>query len=142
MKEMLKKILKAGFPVPGVLRPVIRGLYKLGVVTCEGLVFLRKFFFVEPVLRSIATVGKGLRADRLPYIRGKGRLIIGDNVQLSGRSCFYFMYSDKNEECLAQRTQSHTERAQRCAEKEWLWLAVLCEALCDLCASLCQINSV
>ena len=97
MKEMIKKMLRLGLPVPGFIRPVIRGLYRLGVVVCEGLVFLRKLFFVEPVLRSIATVGKGLRADRLPYIRGNGKLIIGDNVRLSGESGFFFMTTEGEE---------------------------------------------
>jgi acetyltransferase-like isoleucine patch superfamily enzyme len=61
-------------------------------LTTESLIFLRKVFWVEPVLRSVCTeVGHGLRADRLPYMRGKGELKIGNNVNLSGRSSFTFM---------------------------------------------------
>ena len=91
MKDMIKKMLSAGLPVPRFIRPLIRGLYRLGILVCEGLVFLRKLFFVEPVLRSIATVGKNLRIERLPYIRGKGRLVIGDNVYISGQVGITFM---------------------------------------------------
>lgn len=92
LKKMFKSLLYSGFPIPRIIKPVIRGLYKTGVVTVEALIFLCKVIWVEPVLRSVAEhVGKRLRADNLPYIRGNGRLLIGDNVNLSGRSCFYFM---------------------------------------------------
>jgi acetyltransferase-like isoleucine patch superfamily enzyme len=92
MKKLIKRVLRAGMPVPGVMKPVIRGLYQAGVVVVEGSAFIRKFFWIEPVLRSVCqSVGKGLRAECLPYMRGKGRLMLGENVYLSGRSCFYFM---------------------------------------------------
>lgn len=91
-RSIAKRILGAGLPVPGFIRPVVRALYKSGVAIKEGSVFVRKFFFVEPVIRSICCkVGCGLRADRLPYVRGKGSLSVGDRANLSGRSCFYFM---------------------------------------------------
>ena len=91
-KAAAKRILRSGLPVPLVIRPVIHLLYRLGVFVVEVFLFLRKFLWAEPVLRSICeNVGKGLRAERLPYIRGRGRLSIGDRVNLSGRSSFYFM---------------------------------------------------
>ena len=90
-REVAKRILKAGLPMPFFLRPVVRGLYRGGVAVVEMCAFLRKFFWAEPVLRAVCErVGKGLRAERLPYMRGRGRLILGDDVHLSGRSCFYF----------------------------------------------------
>lgn len=92
MKELARKILKAGLPVPRFMRPVIRGTYMCGIILKETAVFLRKFFWVEVVVRSVCqTVGKGLMIDRIPFIRGEGIIRIGNNVHLSGRSCFYFM---------------------------------------------------
>ena len=92
MNSMIKKILHAGVPVPRLIRPVVRVLYRSGVVMVEGAALLRKIFWVEPILRSIcAEMGSGLRAERLPYIRGSGHIRIGNNVHLSGRSCFYFI---------------------------------------------------
>ncbi len=92
LKHMIKRLLYSGLPVPGVLRPVIRAGYRGGVWLVEATAFARKLFWVEPVLRSVcAHVGTGLRAERLPYMRGKGTLRLGDRVNLSGRSCFYFM---------------------------------------------------
>ena len=92
MKTLVKRILRMGLPVPQVLRPVVRGLYRAGVVVVEGSAFFRKFFWIEPVLKSVChSVGGGLRVDCLPYMRGKGQLSFGEKVYLSGRSCFYFM---------------------------------------------------
>jgi acetyltransferase-like isoleucine patch superfamily enzyme len=92
MKTMIKKILRMGLPVPGVVRPVIRAFYRAGVVGVEGLAVFRKLFWVEPVMRSVCQkVGHGLRAECLPYMRGAGHLTLGNKVYLSGRSCFFFM---------------------------------------------------
>ena len=92
MKKLIKRLLRTGIPVPGILKPIIRGLYQSGVVVVEGTAFLRKIFWVEPVLKSVCkSLGKGLRAERLPFMRGTGHLTLGENVYLSGRSCFYFM---------------------------------------------------
>ncbi len=90
--NILKKILQNGLPVPLPLRWMIRSLYRGGVWLVEGLTLIRSVLFIVPVLRSICDrAGYGLRADRIPYMRGRGRLQLGNRVNLSGRSCFYFM---------------------------------------------------
>jgi len=92
MRTLAKQILHAGLPVPRVARPLIRCAYRVGVVAVETLVLMRKLLWTEPLLRSVCEeVGKGLRAERLPYMRGNGLIRIGNGVNLSGRSCFYFM---------------------------------------------------
>ena len=92
MKEVIKTILHSGLPVPRILRPAIKCGYHLGVLVAESLVFLKKYIWIEPVMRSICEdIGKGLRADCLPFMRGDGVLSIGDRVTLSGRSCFFFI---------------------------------------------------
>ena len=88
----MKSLLRMRLPVPFFIKPVIRAVYRLGVAVVEGLAVLRKVFWIEPVLRSVCeSVGDGLRAECLPYMRGRGRLTLGDGVRLSGKSCFYFM---------------------------------------------------
>ena len=92
LKRMIKRLLHAGLPVPGVLRGPIRAMYRTGVWLVEALALARKWIWVEPVLRSVCRrVGAGLRAERLPYMRGKGQIDMGNRVNLSGRSSFYFM---------------------------------------------------
>ena len=91
-KRVALAVLQARAPVPGIIRPAIRVLYRLGVWIAEGFPSILKFIWIEPVMRSVCErVGKGFRAERLPYMRGNGHLSIGDYVHLSGRSCFYFM---------------------------------------------------
>jgi len=93
LRSVVKKVVQSGVPVPRCIRPFVRALYKAGVVLVEGVAFARKLLWIEPVLRSVCeSVGKGLRAERLPYMRGHGRIRLGDRVNLSGRSCFYFMH--------------------------------------------------
>jgi acetyltransferase-like isoleucine patch superfamily enzyme len=92
MKKLIKRLLRTGLPVPGLVKPVIRACYRVGGAVVEGAALLRKIFWIEPVLKSVCqSVGKGLRAECLPYMRGVGNLSLGQNVYLSGRSCFYFM---------------------------------------------------
>lgn len=87
-----KHVLHSGLPVPRFMRPVVRAAYRTGVFFVESWALAWKILWVEPVLKSVCSeLGKGLRAERLPYMRGKGRLVIGEYVNLSGRSCFYFM---------------------------------------------------
>jgi acetyltransferase-like isoleucine patch superfamily enzyme len=91
-KRALLAVLRAGPPVPRLVRPLIRGAYRAGVAWQEGWPILLKWVWIEPVMRSVcAQMGRGFRAERLPYMRGHGRLRLGDDVRLSGRSCFYFM---------------------------------------------------
>ena len=91
-KRALLVLLRAGPPVPWIVRPFIRGAYRAAVAVHEGWPLLLKWIWIEPVMRSVCTqLGRGFRAERLPYMRGRGRLQIGDDVRLSGRSCFYFM---------------------------------------------------
>jgi acetyltransferase-like isoleucine patch superfamily enzyme len=46
---------------------------------------LRKIFYYEPIFRArCERVGEKLRFEHLPYVEGVGKLILGDNVSLSG----------------------------------------------------------
>ena len=91
LKNAAKKVLRCGLPIPRCLLPLVRGAYRVGIFVKESGVFAWKLIVVEPVLRAVcAEMGHGLRAERIPYIRGRGHLRIGDGVNLSGQSCFYF----------------------------------------------------
>lgn len=93
-KRVATRILQAGLPVPRVVRPVIRAAYRFGVFVQETVPWIKKVFWIEPVMRSVcASMGEGFRAERLPYLRGRGRLSLGDGVHLSGRSSFFLMNS-------------------------------------------------
>lgn len=67
------------------MRPVVRGVYRAGMLASECLRWCYAWAIVTPVVRSIADVGRRLRIERIPYIRGPGRLVMGDGVYISGK---------------------------------------------------------
>ena len=72
-------------------RPFFALLYGLHVGVTEGGNFLLRFFWFEPLFRSqCVSVGDELFMERLPYINGRGRIIVGDHVKMSGKSSFTF----------------------------------------------------
>ena len=68
------------------MKPVFRFFYSLGVFGSDLLRIAIKILFIEPVLRSIfEEVGSGLRIERFPYVRGQGKILVGSDVNISGK---------------------------------------------------------
>jgi acetyltransferase-like isoleucine patch superfamily enzyme len=85
-RTALIRLLHSELPVPGLLLPLIRRLYQIGVYAGEATNLLYKWLILVPVMRAVCTrVGSGLRIERMPYIRGVGEIHIGTQVYLSGR---------------------------------------------------------
>lgn len=68
----------------------LRIFYHTGVYTAEMLRLLYGIFIVKPVFSSIAICGRRVKLERLPYIRGRGEIVIGDEVYISGRITIHF----------------------------------------------------
>lgn len=86
LKILIKSILRAGIPVNSVTKPFFKALYGLHVFVREGLIVLVKFFYAEPLFRSqCESVGPGLWMEQLPYIVGRGKIVIGSFVRISGK---------------------------------------------------------
>ena len=80
-------LLYFSIPVPNrwVAAP-FKVVYWIHVMVAECGRWLLKVFYYEPLFRSrCAVVGKRISLERLPYINGIGRLIIGNRVTLSGQ---------------------------------------------------------
>jgi acetyltransferase-like isoleucine patch superfamily enzyme len=91
VKGLVKKVLHFHIPVFWLTRPLFRALYLVHVLGREGLGMALRFFWYEPLFRSqCARVGQRFRLEKLPYLTGKGRIVIGDAVRLSGKSSFGF----------------------------------------------------
>lgn len=84
-EKIARKMFHGGLPVPGFLRPLVRLFYYLGVGAAETLRVLYAWLIVVPVMRSVASGGRGLRIERIPYVRGRGRIKIGSDVYISGK---------------------------------------------------------
>jgi acetyltransferase-like isoleucine patch superfamily enzyme len=79
-------VLSFHLPVFWLTRPIFRGLYALHVGVREGCGWAARFFWYEPLFRSQCdSVGPGLCMDTLPYINGKGRIVLGERVRLGGK---------------------------------------------------------
>lgn len=86
LKNFLKRILTFGLPDRAVFRAIYRTSYSGCVFAYESIIWLKKVFIVEPTLRALCTsVGKRLRIERIPYMRSKGRITIGNDVYISGK---------------------------------------------------------
>jgi len=85
------RVNRLHIPVTDVTRPVFAALYLLHVFLREASIWLRRFLWFEPLFRSrCAQVGPRLQMEQLPYVTGVGRIIIGCDVRLSGKSSFGF----------------------------------------------------
>lgn len=86
LKQLAKAVLHFHVPVAGPSRWLFRGLYGLHVGIREGLGWLARFAWYEPLFRSqCEAVGPGFRLERLPYLVGSGRIRLGKNVEFAGK---------------------------------------------------------
>lgn len=86
-RVVARAVLTAHIPVPDAVRPFFGALYAGHVGLREGIAWGLRFFWYEPLFRSQCdAVGPGFRMERLPYMAGRGRITIGANVRLSGKS--------------------------------------------------------
>jgi acetyltransferase-like isoleucine patch superfamily enzyme len=91
LKGAARTMLSVHLPVSSLTRPVFRRCYDVHVLGREGIAWATRFFWYEPLFRSqCANVGERFRMEQLPYINGRGTIVIGNGVRLSGKSSFGF----------------------------------------------------
>src|SRR5438067_8394342 len=91
VKKVAKSVRRFHLPVAGPTRLLFRLLYAVHVAAREGLAWFLRFFWYEPLFRSqCAKVGAGFKLEKLPYIMGKGRIVLGRQVYLDGKIAIGF----------------------------------------------------
>jgi hypothetical protein len=86
LKRSIKRVLSWGLPDWTAFRYLYRTAYGCGVFAYEFGVWMKKVWIVEPTMRALCTsVGQRLRIERIPYMRSRGRIVIGDDVYISGK---------------------------------------------------------
>ncbi len=91
LKRTARAILRFHLPVGPLTRPFFRVLYGLHVTGREGILMVLKVFWYEPLFRSqCATIGRGFLMEQLPFLIGHGKIVIGNNVWLAGKSGLIF----------------------------------------------------
>jgi acetyltransferase-like isoleucine patch superfamily enzyme len=87
IKPVVRRLLSAHLPVGSICGP----LYRFHVAGREAMIWGLRFFWYEPLFRSqCEAVGRRFQMECLPYLTGRGRIVIGDGVRLSGKSSFGF----------------------------------------------------
>ncbi len=90
-KSLARRVLHFHLPVTAVTQPVFSSLYHAHVFLREASIWACRFFWYEPLFRSqCAQVGDGFQMERLPYLSGRGRIVIGQGVRLSGKPTLCF----------------------------------------------------
>ena len=69
---------------------MLRLAHKVGVLVMEGVRHAISLFVVTPVVRSLAESGRGLRVEQVPYVRGGGRIVLGEGLRVSGKIAIAF----------------------------------------------------
>ncbi|MFU8780018.1 MAG: acyltransferase [Kiritimatiellia bacterium] len=90
MKAFIIGVLHGGIPIPRVIKRIIQRLYRMGIWLREGGQALWALFVVRPIVQSIVEGGAGLRIERVPYVRGDGRIVLGSGVYISGLMTVHF----------------------------------------------------
>lgn len=91
LKRVARRLLQVHLPADGVVRPLFALLYALHVALREGLAWLLRFCWYEPLFRSqCVVVGAGFQMEQLPYMQGRGRIVLGSQVRLSGKPNILF----------------------------------------------------
>ncbi len=90
-KRLATRALQAHLPVGSHSRHLFSAFYHLHIATRESALWASRFFWFEPLFRSqCQAVGKRFRMEQLPYVVGRGQIVIGDNVRLSGKLSIIF----------------------------------------------------
>ena len=91
LRGLHRWVLGLHVPVAGPLRYVFGGLYQCHVLMRELWIAVVRFCYYEPLFRSqCAKVGTGFQMEQLPYLQGKGDIVIGERVRFSGKPSFSF----------------------------------------------------
>jgi acetyltransferase-like isoleucine patch superfamily enzyme len=91
VKRVARGVLSLHVPVAGPTRSLFRLAYRLHVGAAELGRWAVRFFWYEPLFRSqCESVGPGFRMERLPYLQGAGRIVVGRDVRLSGKPNIHF----------------------------------------------------
>jgi acetyltransferase-like isoleucine patch superfamily enzyme len=91
LRPLARRMLVWHVPVAGPMKVVFRACYRLHVVAREGLIWALRFFWYEPLFRSqCEAIGAGFWMEQLPYLTGRGQLVFGERVRLSGKPSIGF----------------------------------------------------
>lgn len=104
-RRIRRGLARFGLPAP---RIVVRPMLVLFLLSRSIYFFMVRVFVCEPLFKAYCTsYGRNLRTGVfLPWVQGRGALMIGENVVVDGKSSFHFAvrYSDRPELIIGDNT--------------------------------------
>lgn len=83
--HMYQQTRNIRLPSYTAIKWIFISIYNMQIFISSVINVCFKIFYIEPVIRVVCKeVGRGLKIERLPYIRGHGAIQIGHDVHLSG----------------------------------------------------------
>lgn len=91
LKQVARSVLSYHIPVGRLNRRLFGTGYQIHCALRAVTGWSLRFLWFEPLFRSqCESVGTGFQMEQLPYIVGKGRIVVGDNVRFSGKPSMTF----------------------------------------------------
>jgi acetyltransferase-like isoleucine patch superfamily enzyme len=91
LRLLARRVNELHIPVSSTVKPVFKLFYALHVCARETVIWTLRFLWYEPLFRSQCfRVGDRLQIEKLPFITGAGRIVIGSGVRLSGKASITF----------------------------------------------------
>lgn len=91
LRSARRRALVAHIPIAGPVKPIARGAYQIHSGARRVIIGLARLVWFEPLFRGQCEhVGRRFQMELLPYLISPGRIRIGDEVVLSGRSTMLF----------------------------------------------------
>lgn len=86
LNALARRIISANLPVPSMLHPCLRMLYTAHQDSLFALRWMASYFYIEPLFRGrCESIGKRFSIEKLPFVVGHARIILGDDVNFFGK---------------------------------------------------------
>lgn len=86
LNSLARKIISANLPLPRILHPCLRVLYKTHQNSLFVLRWMVSYFYCEPLFRGrCESVGKRFAVEKMPFVVGHAKIVVGDDVNFFGK---------------------------------------------------------
>jgi acetyltransferase-like isoleucine patch superfamily enzyme len=86
LRDVVDFARSSAFPIPGLLKPVARFLFRVHQALWRGSGFVRSYFYVGPLFHArCESVGRHFRVCRMPFVVGVPKIYVGDHVNFFGK---------------------------------------------------------
>lgn len=86
LRKIVEFTRSSALPVPRILKPLARFLFRVHQALWRGSGFLRSYFYVGPLFHArCESVGRRFRVCRMPFVVGAPKIYVGSHVNFFGK---------------------------------------------------------